>query len=113
PEVRACDAEGRFRFLGIAPGAYRLEVTHPGRSPFSVPDLSIGVGRNVDLEVTLNPAEHESLTVTAEAPPLDERRFSSGTSVDRSELDAVPTARDPWSILRTTPGVLADRVNVG
>ncbi len=113
PEVRTGDAQGRFRFLGLAPGVYRLEVTLAGRSPFTVPELSIGVGRNVDLEVTLTPAESETLTVTAEAPPLDERRFSTGTSVVREELDAVPTTRDPWAILRTTPGVLADRVNVG
>ncbi len=112
-ETRGTDAEGRFRFLGLAPGAYRLEVTHPGRSPFSVPDLQIRVGRTVNLSVTLSPVEQETLTVTAEAPALDERRFSSGTSVPRAELDAVPTSRDPWAILRTTPGVLTDRINVG
>ncbi len=30
-----------------------------------------------------------------------------------TELEKIPTARDPWAILQTTPGVLTDRINVG
>lgn len=51
--------------------------------------------------------------VTSESPLLDERRISSGTTVSRIELEKIPTARDPWAILRSTPGVLVDRINVG
>lgn len=29
------------------------------------------------------------------------------------ELEKIPTARDPWALLQTTPGVLTDRINVG
>jgi hypothetical protein len=29
------------------------------------------------------------------------------------ELEKIPTARDPWTILMTTPGVLTDRIDVG
>ncbi|MFL6237582.1 MAG: ATP-binding protein [Thermoanaerobaculia bacterium] len=29
------------------------------------------------------------------------------------ELEKIPTARDPWAVLQTTPGVLTDRINVG
>lgn len=28
-------------------------------------------------------------------------------------LEKIPTARDPWEVLRKTPGVLTDRINVG
>lgn len=31
----------------------------------------------------------------------------------QEEPAKIPTARDPWEILRTTPGVLTDRINVG
>jgi hypothetical protein len=30
-----------------------------------------------------------------------------------TDLEKIPTARDPWAILRSTPGVLTDRINVG
>ena len=33
--------------------------------------------------------------------------------MDQTELAQIPTARDPWVILGTVPGVQLDRVNVG
>jgi len=59
------------------------------------------------------PDFNETITVQAESPLLDERRVSTGATVSQSELEKVPTARDPWAILQTTPGVLTDRINVG
>src|SRR4029079_12402394 len=50
---------------------------------------------------------------TTESPLLDERRISTGATVAQTELEKIPTARDPWAILQTTPGVLTDRINVG
>jgi Ca-activated chloride channel family protein len=44
---------------------------------------------------------------------LDERRISTGSTVRQEELEKVPTARDPWTTLQKTPGVLTDRINVG
>jgi Ca-activated chloride channel family protein len=53
------------------------------------------------------------ITVTAESPLLDARRISTGATVNQAELEKLASARDPWAILQATPGVLADRVNVG
>ena len=55
----------------------------------------------------------ELITVTAESPLLDERRISTGATVSQTELEKIPGAMDPWAILQRTPGVMADRVNVG
>lgn len=55
----------------------------------------------------------ESISVTAESPLLDERRIATGATVSQTELEKVPSARDPWAILQNTPGVLTDRTNVG
>jgi signal transduction histidine kinase len=32
---------------------------------------------------------------------------------DAPELENIPTVRDPWAVLQSTPGVLTDRINVG
>jgi hypothetical protein len=40
-------------------------------------------------------------------------RISTGATVSQSELDKLPTARDPFAVLQNTPGVLTDRINVG
>jgi signal transduction histidine kinase len=37
----------------------------------------------------------------------------SGATVRADELEKIPTARDPWAVLQSTPGVLTDRINVG
>jgi hypothetical protein len=69
----------------------------------------------------------DKLEVYAESPLLDERRAGTGTdqpsrdksslgiagTVSQSELEKIPTARDPWAVLQSTPGVLTDRINVG
>ena len=73
----------------------------------------INIGRNTTIEVKLSPAVEDVITVTAESPLLDERRISTGATVSQTELEKIPTARDPWAILQSTPGVLTDRINVG
>src|SRR5215210_3418515 len=114
PQVQVTDEQGRFRFPGLAPGEYQLESRMEGFSPVEYPGLVISLGRNTEIQVTLSPAVTETLTVQGgEAPLLDERRFSTGTAVPRAELERVPTTRDPWSILRTAPGVLMEKTNVG
>jgi hypothetical protein len=114
PQTQTTDDQGRFRFPGLAPGVYRIEVFLEGYSPVEYTELAISVGRNTEIQVALSPAVRETVTVTGEQTPLlDERRFSSGTSISRTELERVPSVRDPWALLRTTPGVLLDRINVG
>src|SRR5215212_682718 len=114
PQVQSTDEQGRFRFPGLPPGEYHLESRLEGFSPVEYPGLVISVGRNTEIQVALSPAVTETVTVQGgEAPLLDERRFSTGTAVPRAELERVPTTRDPWSILKTAPGVLMEKVNVG
>ncbi|HEX6864314.1 MAG TPA: TonB-dependent receptor, partial [Thermoanaerobaculia bacterium] len=114
PQVQTTDEQGRFRFPGLAPGEYHLESRLEGFSPVEYPGLVISVGRNTEIQIALSPAVKETLTVEgSEAPLLDERRFATGTAVPRAELEQVPTMRDPWAVIKTAPGVLMERVNVG
>jgi hypothetical protein len=114
PQVQTTDEQGRFRFPGLSPGEYHLESRLEGFSPVEYPGLVISVGRNTEIQIALSPAVRETLTVEgSEAPLLDERRFATGTSVPRAELEQVPTMRDPWAVIKTAPGVIMERVNVG
>jgi hypothetical protein len=113
PQVFVTNAQGQFRFLGLAPGAYQVKAELEGFSTVEYPNIVINVGRNTSIEVTLASAVEDVITVTAETPLLDERRISTGQTVSETELEKTPTARDPWVILQQTPGVLTDRINVG
>jgi hypothetical protein len=113
PQVQVTNAQGEFRFLSLAPATYKIKAELQGFSPVEYPHIVINVGRNTNIEVTMNSAVEDVITVTSESPLLDERAIRSGNTVSQAELAKIPTARDPWTILQSTPGVLIDRVNVG
>jgi hypothetical protein len=113
PQVQVTNAQGQFRFLGLPPGTNHLSAQLEGFSSVEYPNISIAVGRNTTIEVTLQPAIEETITVTTESPLLDERKISTGSTVTATELEKIPTARDPWTVLQQVPGVLVDRINVG
>ena len=113
PQVQVTDENGQFRFPGLYPGTYKLSAELQGFSTLEYPDVGVRVGGNTEIEMTLSGAVEDVITVTGESPLLDERRTNQGASVAAEELDKVPTARDPWSLLSLAPGVLVDRFNVG
>jgi hypothetical protein len=113
PQVQVTDAQGKFHFPGMSPASYQLKAELEGFSTIEYPNVAINIGRNTTIEVTLSSAVEDVITVLGEAPLLDERRISTGATVTNSELEKIPTARDPWAVLQTTPGVLTDRINVG
>ena len=53
-----------------------------------------------------------TVTVTSETPVIDTRKVETGAVITKAELQDIPTARDPWVVLQTFPGVQIDRVNV-
>lgn len=113
PQVQVSDAQGNFRFLGLSPGTYALKSELSGYGTASRSGIGVRVGSNAEVSMTLNPSVAESITVTAEAPLLDTRKTGSMTNVAKMELESVPQARDPWSVLQTAPSVQVDRINVG
>ncbi len=113
PRAQVSDANGHFRYLNLDPGNYALRAELEGFSPVEVPRVNIRVAVNTTLEVQMSAAVEEVITVTSESPLLDERITRTGTSVTEVELEKIPTSRDPWAILTQTPGVAADRINVG
>jgi hypothetical protein len=113
PQRQVSDSSGQYRFLGLSPGSYQMRVELAGFSTVEQPNLVIAVGRNTTVDVALAAAVEDVITVTAESPLLDERKIATGTSITAMELERVPTARDPWSLLNQTPGVIVDRINVG
>jgi len=112
PATATSDAQGQFRFLGLAPGHYVLEAELQGFSPFRQEDLVLSVGHNTTLEVILTGVVTEVLNVTA-SPLLDERQVVTGATLSQTQLAKIPTARDPWTLLQQIPGVLTDRINIG
>jgi len=106
------ESGGEFRFLNLHPGVYTLTAELAGFAT-ATRDVDVALGRGSEISLALAPAVNEAITVTAATPMIDTRDTATGANVDNFELTAIPTARDPWVILQSVPGVLVDRVNVG
>lgn len=49
----------------------------------------------------------------ASGPPAMDVVARPARALSQTEMEKIPTARDPWAVLQSTPGVLTDRINVG
>jgi hypothetical protein len=107
-------ADGSFRFLDLAPGPYKLTAALSGFSTIIQDGLIVAVGKTVDLRLTTKIAGiSETITVSGEAPIIDPKATGTSVNFTSDELTKIPTSRDPFALMRTVPGVLVDRVNIG
>jgi hypothetical protein len=113
PRTQISDDSGLFRFLGLFPGSYALKAELEGFSGVEQSTVEVRVGGKREVALTLSAAIQENITVTDTRPLVDERQANKGASLSAVDLDKVPTARDPWSLLSQAPGVAVDRVNLG
>jgi len=114
PKVATTDARGEYRFLSLDPGNYTLVYELQGFGKVTKPDVQVSVNQNTNTSASLKISSVESsVVVRGEASLLDTHKVENGAVIDQEQLKSIPTARDPWVILQTVPGVQMDRVNVG
>ena len=114
PKTQTTDSRGEYRFLNLDPGTYTLAYELQGFTKVTKPDVQVSVGQNTNTSAALKISSVEAtVTVKGEASLLDTRKVENGAVVDQEQLKSIPTARDPWVILQTVPGVQMDRVNIG
>src|SRR5262245_11649024 len=108
------EATGEYRFLNLAPGPYKVTATLQGFTTIVREDVIVSVGRSVELPLTLKIATvSETITVSGESPVIDTKATGTATNFTADELTKIPTSRDPFALMRSVPGVLVDRVNIG
>src|SRR3954452_519740 len=108
------DEGGKFRFLNLAPGPYKVTVTLQGFATAVLEDVVVAVGATSDLPVKLKVAAvAETVTVSGQSPIVDTKATGTATNFSSDELQKIPTSRDPFALMRSVPGVLVDRVNIG
>ncbi|HYL05067.1 MAG TPA: carboxypeptidase regulatory-like domain-containing protein, partial [Thermoanaerobaculia bacterium] len=113
PRVETTDAEGQVHVIGLHPGQYAVKGELEGFSGVDYPNVTVNIGGKAQVVLTLSSSIKETITVTADAPLLDERKTNRGAVISTKDLSSIPTARDPWSLLSQAPGVQTDRINVG
>ncbi|MEO5762907.1 MAG: carboxypeptidase-like regulatory domain-containing protein, partial [Vicinamibacteria bacterium] len=108
------NAQGIYRFLGLPAGTYNLKFELSGFGSQTKADVRIGIGftANVGAKLGVKTLTDE-VTVTTDAPAIDATSTRTQTNFDKTQLDALPNARDMWSLLSTTPGITLSRFDVG
>src|SRR5215213_11419719 len=108
------DESGKFRFLNQPPGNYNVTFELAGFANVKHEGVIVAVGRDADLSISLKLATvAETITVTGESPIVDTKVTGTSTNFTTDELTKIPTSRDPFALMRSVPGVLVDRVNIG
>ncbi|HKI86838.1 MAG TPA: carboxypeptidase regulatory-like domain-containing protein, partial [Thermoanaerobaculia bacterium] len=113
PMVTTTDAKGNYHFLGLSPGTYDLKAELQGFSTLEQSNVGVSINRSTTVNVTLQGAIQQTITVTSQTPALDTRKVTTGVTVSSVDLKKIPNTGDPWAILQQTPGVQTDRINVG
>jgi hypothetical protein len=106
---------GIFRFPSVFPGAdYTVRAELADFKTASRSNVTVRIGGSSTVDLVLEAGKPEEQTVYASAfPTIDLKRVARRSEFGRTELQILPTARDPWEILRLIPAVMLDRENVG
>jgi hypothetical protein len=104
--------DGAFRFLSLDRGNYTLTLSLSGFAT-AVRNVRVTTGENLDLTFAMKVSGvAETVEVTGESPLVDTKKRGTATTMTSEELNDVPSARDPWGVMKAVPGVLVDRVNI-
>ena len=108
------EARGAYRFLNLAPGPYKVTAALAGFTTLVRDVVIVEVGKSVDLPLVLKVAAiAETVTVSAAPPIVDDKAIGTATNYTSDEFAKIPASRDPFSLIRSVPGALVERVNVG
>ena len=103
------DANGSYILPFMRPAAYTVRAEAPGGFTTVIRnEVQIGLNRRASLDFTLEPGKTETITVTGDAPLVDVRSTSTGTSIKYGDFaDAVPLGRSFTDTYAIAPGVVS------
>ena len=98
---------GFFRISGLPPGTYKVVATLSGFKEAVATDVIVGAEETRGLDLRLEAGDlKESITVTAGAPALQTQNAEIGGTLTTLEIQSLPqVGRDPYELIRLTPGV--------
>jgi hypothetical protein len=109
-------AEGFYRFAALAPGNYKLAAEHSGFRKKELENIVISAEASQGVDVVLDPGElTDVVTITAESSQtLETENGNVSRAISTREIRQLPQiGRDPYELLRLTPGVFGDGARGG
>src|SRR4030095_519104 len=93
------DTKGRFKFVGLSPGVYLLELNLPGRQGQHLSHLTIEAARTVDVKIVLPPAQPTPGNKQFRSPQFLDRDVLVGQRFGQVSMHKLPTTRRIWSLI--------------
>lgn len=108
--------EGRYRFIELKPGTYKIKASATGFGAKERIDLITISGQALQLDFTLNPADVQAeatVTVTEEdAPAVDVTRTIVGGTITQREIEELPVdSRNPLDLVLTLGGTAEEQLS--
>ncbi|MEP6570703.1 MAG: carboxypeptidase-like regulatory domain-containing protein, partial [Acidobacteriota bacterium] len=108
--------EGFYRLSGLPPAKYKLTVAKAGYKQKVFDSVAINAEAVQGLDVSLEPGDvSATVTVTQETgQTLETENANVDKAITNQEVRALPqVGRDPYELLRLTPGVFGDSARGG
>ncbi len=102
------NASGEYSFASVQPGAYTVIAELEGFAPFVRESLAVGISTFLVTDVTLAVGGvEETVTVTAETPLIENGTASVASTIDRRQIEVLPSpGRNVFILAVTTPNVV-------
>jgi hypothetical protein len=101
------DANGSYRFPGLAPGIYRVQVELQGFKTYSQENVRLELGQTIELDPRMEIGTvTETVTVTGAAPIVDTSTSAAQKNLSEETLENIPfTSRFGPGAMLLAPGV--------
>jgi hypothetical protein len=89
--LKSASPEGTFSLVDIPSGTYTVRASSPGFATATQPAVSVAVGRNTQLTLTLSVAgTSQTVNVNAGVASFDTTQTSSVVNIDRDRVEELP-----------------------
>jgi len=109
--TQVTDAQGFFRFTLLPPGMYTITASLQGFNKLTQPSVPVEINKTKTLDVTLNAATTETITVTAAAPVVDVTSAQQGAVVSTQTVQQLPMGRNFTAAAQIAPGTATQTGN--
>jgi hypothetical protein len=105
---------GSYRLLNLPPGEYRVTFEKAKFKTVVYESAKVEVNKTLTMNVTMQIADvAATVVVSANAPVVDVRSATVGTTFGASFLNDIPNQRDLFALLAASPGISLPRVDFG
>jgi Carboxypeptidase regulatory-like domain len=114
PLTAVTTTTGAYSFPNVPIGTYTVTFELSGFKKVVRPgvELVTGFSAMIDMKMEVGAVSQE-VNVSAVSPVVDTKKTTTGGTFTADVIQKIPTARDPWQIIKMAPAVNVSGVNVG